>query len=81
MISKTTAGMPPAEKVNTMAHVMGSSGNLNIRGHHLKYFEDQILNLNEYKEKDVTSAPNYVAWLFLMADCQRRRQNASKSPG
>jgi hypothetical protein len=68
MIEKTTVGMQPEDRHSAMAHVMGSLGNLNIRGHHLKFFEDKILESGENRENDVTNAPNYVAWLFLMTD-------------
>ena len=64
----STINMSPEERLKTMGNVLGAFGNENIRGHHIKYFEDQLIENNENTVKDVTLAPNYYAWLCLMVE-------------
>jgi hypothetical protein len=64
----STVGMAPKEKDLLLGHVLGAFGNENIRGNHIKYFENELLKKNEDKFEDITSAPNYYAWLCLMTE-------------
>ena len=63
-----TVDMQPGQKVKLIGNLLGSFGNENIRAGHIKYFEDKILEYKETREKDITSTPNYYAWLCLMAE-------------
>lgn len=64
----STAGMNEVEKEKLLGNTLGSFGNINIRGHHIKYFEDKVLSEEEERCSDVTGAPNYYAWLCLISE-------------
>ena len=53
---------------DNVGNVVGDLGNLNIRGCHIKYFEDRIIMELDHTTDDIASAPNYYAWLWLMAE-------------
>ncbi len=56
------------EKHELIGNVLGSFGNSNIRGHHIKYFEDRIKELMEEQNKDVVESPNFYAWLCIFSE-------------
>ncbi len=64
----STADMPSKEKFLLLGDLLGAFGNENIRGHHIEYFENELLRKNENELEDITLAPNYYAWLCLMTE-------------
>jgi len=64
----STVGMNGVEKQKLLGNLLGSVGNENIRGHHIKYFEEKIVSENEESCNDVATAPNYYAWLCLISE-------------
>ena len=64
----STLNMNVKGKKMLMGNVLGSFGNENIRGHHIAYFEKQVIGNNESRQKEVSLAPNYYAWLCLMTE-------------
>ncbi len=51
-----------------MIHRLSSFGNDNIRGCHIEYFENRITSQKENTISDISSAPNYYAWLTLVTE-------------
>jgi len=64
----STTGMDSAEAHRLMGNLVGSSGNENIRGCHIDYFEKRVSELKEDQSDSISSAPNYYGWLWLMAE-------------
>ena len=63
----STKTMGPEKKMRLFGNLLGSIGNENICACHIKYFEDKVLDTKENENKDITLAPNYYAWLFLVS--------------
>ncbi len=64
----STTKMSPKDRHMLMGNVLGSFGNDNIRAYHIAYFSKKILENDETSQKDVSTAPNYFAWLCLMTE-------------
>lgn len=64
----STVNMDPKKKFKLIGNILGVFGNENIRGHHIKYFEDKVMEHKENTIKDITLAPNYYAWLCLITE-------------
>ena len=60
-----TDKMNPEDKQKFMGNILGGFGNDNIRNSHIKYFEEQLIHHNEHSQTEISSAPNYYAWLCL----------------
>ena len=60
--------MEPDKKIHLTGNLLGTFGNENIRDYHIKYLEDKILEHKENRNKDITLAPNYYAWLYLITE-------------
>lgn len=52
----------------TVGNILGTFGNDNIRNHHITYFEKKIIENKEHTSTDISSSPNYYAWLCIMAE-------------
>ena len=64
----STVKMRPKDKHMLMGDVLGAFGNDNIRGHHIAYFEKKLIENNDNKNNDISTSPNYYAWLCLMTE-------------
>lgn len=64
----STTGMDHEEARNLMGNLVGCFGNENIRGCHIDYFEKKVIELKENENDSISSAPDYYAWLWLMAE-------------
>lgn len=64
----STVNMKPKDKLMLMGNVLGAFGNDNIRGQHIAFFEEKLVENNENKHNDISTAPNYYAWLCLMTE-------------
>lgn len=64
----STVGMESEEKRQVRGNLLGGIGNDNIRGAHIKYFEEKLIEEKEFLRDGVSSAPNYYAWLSLTAE-------------
>ena len=60
--------MDVKDKRMLFGNVLGSFGNENIRRSHIAYFEKQLNENNESRQRDITLAPNYYAWLCLITE-------------
>jgi len=60
-----TDKMNPENKQKFIGNILGGFGNDNIRNSHIKYFEEQLIRHNEHRQNEISSAPNYYAWLCL----------------
>ena len=60
--------MKPKDKHMLMGNVLGAFGNDNIRGHHIAFFEEKLVENNETRSAGVSTAPYYYAWLCLMTE-------------
>lgn len=60
--------IPPQNRGRLIGNITGSLGNENIRSHHIKFFEKELLRHNENQENTVVSAPNYYAWLCIITE-------------
>ena len=56
------------EKLTLLGNVLGVIGNNGIRAHHIKFFEEKILELQEDKTNDICLAPHFYAWLSLCCE-------------
>ncbi|MBN1902027.1 hypothetical protein JW926_11955 [Candidatus Sumerlaeota bacterium] len=64
----TTDHMSSKDRQNLSGNLLSSMGNDNIRGNHIYYFENKISEYKENKNKNLSSSPNYYAWLCLMSE-------------
>ena len=65
-INKLTKNIP--EKTNLLGNVLGSFGNNNIRGCHIGYFEQRLIETKEHQKSTLASAPNYFAWVIIFSE-------------
>jgi len=64
----STVNMKPKDKHMLMGNVLGAFGNDNIRGHHIAFFENKLVENNEIGNRGISTAPHYYAWLCLMTE-------------
>ncbi|MBC8317409.1 MAG: hypothetical protein H8E41_05850 [Desulfobulbaceae bacterium] len=64
----STTKMNLTDKAQLMGDLLGVFGNENIRGHHIRFFEDKIIEYGESSFESVTQTPHYYAWLCLMTE-------------
>ena len=55
-------------KTMFMGNLLCGFGNDNIRGTHIKYFENKLVEDSEDKYNDLAYSPNYYAWLCLYTE-------------
>lgn len=53
---------------NLVVNFIGVFGNENIRGCHIQYFEQRVVEARENTKDHITSAPNFYAWLWVYAE-------------
>lgn len=63
-----TVDMNGPERRSVLGNTLASFGNENIRGQHIKYFEERVTSAREEGTVDVNTAPNYYAWLCLISE-------------
>lgn len=64
----STVNTEPKNKYKLMENVLGVFGNDNIRGHHIAFFKENLIENNEFRQNGISTAPNYYAWLCLMTE-------------
>ena len=57
-----------SEQCNMRDNVMGSLGNNNIRGCHIGYFEEKLIDDKEFQNSALPSCPNFYAWLIIFSE-------------
>ena len=68
MTQYTTTHLSPKDKLDLSGNLLSLFGNENIRGCHIIYFQNKMLEYKENESKDLGSSPNYYAWLCLISE-------------
>ena len=64
----TTSHLSQKNKLDLSGNLLSSFGNDNIRGCHITYFQNKVIEYKENEKKDLSLSPNYYAWLCLISE-------------